>query len=46
MHLEECEMIYFEKGATDVELTDQDLQRGLVDAFTKIGATVLYNLDW
>ena len=31
-------MIYFEKGAPDVELTDQDLQSGLVEALTKIGA--------
>ena len=36
--LEECDMIYFEKGAPDVELTDQDLQSGLVEALTKIGA--------
>ena len=36
--LEVCDMIYFEKGAPDVELTDQDLQSGLVEALTKIGA--------
>jgi nickel-dependent lactate racemase len=35
--LEECDMIYFEKGTPDVELTDRDLQSGLVEALTKIG---------
>jgi len=35
--LEEYEMIYFEKGATDIELTDQDLKRGLDEALSKIG---------
>jgi len=36
--LEECDMIYFEKGAPDMELTDQELRGGLVEALTKIGA--------
>jgi nickel-dependent lactate racemase len=36
--LEECEMIYFEKGATDIELSDRDLKRGLVEALTKFGS--------
>jgi len=31
-------MIYFEKGAPDVELTDQELRGGLLEALTKIGA--------
>jgi nickel-dependent lactate racemase len=35
--LEEYKMIYFEKGATDAELTDQDMDMGLRSAFEKIG---------
>lgn len=35
--LEEYKMIYFEKGATDAELTDQDMAMGLRSAFEKVG---------
>ena len=37
VHLEECKMIYFEQGAPDAVLTDQDINRGLATAFRKIG---------
>ncbi len=37
VHLEECKMIYFEQGAPDAVLTDQDIGRGLTEALRKIG---------
>ncbi len=38
-HLEEYNMIYFEKGGADVVLSDQDLVKGLAEAFEKIRLT-------
>lgn len=35
--MEESEMIYFEMGAPDAELTDQDIARGLIEALEKMG---------
>jgi nickel-dependent lactate racemase len=35
--LEGCRMIYFEKGATDTELKDQEISRGLFAALEKMG---------
>jgi nickel-dependent lactate racemase len=37
VHLEEYKMIYFEKGAPDAELTDQEIASGLFKALENIG---------
>ncbi len=38
VHLEGYKMIYFEQGAANAELNDQDISRGLREALGKIGA--------
>lgn len=38
VHLEECKMIYFEQGAPDAVLTDQDMGRGLTEVLRRIGS--------
>ena len=37
VHLEESEMIYFEQGAPDAVLTDQDIGRAMTGALRRIG---------
>lgn len=38
LHTEACRMMYYEQGACDAELSDQDIRRGLTEAFQKIGS--------
>jgi len=38
VHLEECSMIYFERGAPDLELNDNDIRSGLSTALSRIGS--------
>ena len=37
VHLEACNMIYFQQGAPDAVLTDQDIHKALTEAFDSLG---------